>query len=115
MQGRGDEDGRNQQSNSWHDCSRPRHVEGPFQLQSLWTNDARPNLRLKVKKGEWDKWTAEVYAWPDKAEKPGEPLLKHDVTGLKGQGKCILWATPYSNTPNYFDDLHIVVEAAVAK
>jgi hypothetical protein len=80
-----------------------------------WTSDAWLNLRLEVTKGEGDKWTAKAYAWADKAEKPGEPLLKHDLTGLKGQGKCTLWATPYSNTPIYFDDLHIEVEAAAAK
>lgn len=80
-----------------------------------WTSDAWLNLRLEVTKGEGDKWIAKAYAWPDKTEKPAEAQLKQDVVGLKGQGKCTLWATPYSNTPIYFDDLHIEVEAAAAK
>lgn len=77
-----------------------------------WTSDAWLNLRLEVTKGEGDKWTAKAYAWPDKDAQPAEAQLKQDVAGLKGQGKCTVWATPYSNTPIYFDDLHIEVEAA---
>ena len=56
-----------------------------------------------------------AYAWPDKDTQPADAVLKHELSGLKGHGKCTLWATPYSNTPIYFDDLKIEVEAAAAK
>lgn len=74
---------------------------------------AEPPLGSHERRG--DKWTAKAYAWPDKTEKPAEPVLKQDVASLKGQGKCTVWATPCSNTPIYFDDPHIEVEAAAAK
>lgn len=80
----------------------------------VWVSDSWLNLRLEVTKGEGDKWAARAYVWPQNGQKPTDSL-KHEVTGLKGQGKCTLWATPYSNTPIYFDDLHIEVEAAAAK
>ena len=80
-----------------------------------WTSDVWLNLRLEVQKGEGDKWAVKAYAWPDKDTQPADAVLKHELSGLKGQGKCTLWATPYSNTPIYFDDLHIEVEAAAAK
>lgn len=86
-------------------------VSAPF----TWTSDAWLNLRLEVKKGEGDKWAVKAYAWPDKDTQPADAVLKHELSGLKGQGKCTLWATPYSNTPIYFDDLKIEVEAAAAK
>lgn len=93
-------------------------VRGDQSLASAsfnWTSDVWLNLRLEVQKGEGDKWVVKAYAWPDKDAQPADAQLKQDVTGLKGQGKCTLWATPYSNTPIYFDDLHIEVEAAASK
>ncbi|MFM7606057.1 MAG: hypothetical protein ACKO8Z_12795 [Prosthecobacter sp.] len=81
----------------------------------VWVSDSWLNLRLEVMKGEGDKWVAKAYAWPDKGQKPTDSLLKHEFTGLKGQGKCTLWATPYSNTPIYFDDLQIEVATVAVK
>ena len=53
-------------------------------------------------------------AWPANAAEPAEPLIKHEETKLKGQGKCAIWATPFSGEPVFFDDIKISVEAAAA-
>lgn len=90
-------------------------VRGDQALASLpfaWASDAWLNLRLEAKKTGGDKWNVTASAWADKETAPAAPQLKHELSGLKGQGKCTLWATPYSNTPIYFDSIQIELEAA---
>jgi len=92
-------------------------VRGDQTLASMpltWTSDAWLNLRLEAKKADGDKWNVTATVWGDKDAAPAAPQLKHDLAGLKGQGKCTLWATPYSNTPIYFNSIQIEVEAAPA-
>lgn len=92
-------------------------VRGDQTLASVpftWTSDAWLNLRLEAKKADGDKWSITASVWGDKDAAPAAPQIKHDLAGLKGQGKCTLWATPYSNTPIYFDNIQIEVEAAPA-
>lgn len=81
-----------------------------------WTSDAWLNLKIEAKKASGDAWAIAASVWPaTEAAAPATPQLKHEDKGLKGQGKCAIWATPYSNTPIYFDDIQIVIEAAPAK
>lgn len=90
-------------------------VRGDQTLASVpfaWASDAWLNLRLEAKKADGDKWNVTAGVWADKDAAPTPPQLKHELSGLKGQGKCTLWATPYSNTPIYFDSIQIEVEAA---
>lgn len=92
-------------------------VKGDETLASVpftWTSDAWLILKLEAKKGEGDKWTITGKAWAPETPEPAEPLLKHEDAGLKGQGKCAIWATPFSGEPVYFDDIHIAVETAAA-
>lgn len=81
-----------------------------------WTSDAWLNLKIEAKKVAGDAWSITASAWPTtEAAAPATPQLKHEDKGLKGQGKCAIWATPYSNTPIFFDDIQIEIEAAPAK
>ena len=41
-------------------------------------------------------------------------MIKHEDKKLKGQGKCAIWATPFSGEPVFFDDIKIAIETAPA-
>lgn len=75
-----------------------------------WTSEVWVKLKLEAKKGEGDSWTITGKAWSADAAEPAEPLIKHEEKGLKGQGKCAIWATPFSGEPVFFDDIHLSVE-----
>lgn len=77
-----------------------------------WTSDAWLQLKLEVKRGEGDAWTITGKAWAADAAEPAEATIKAEDKGLKGQGKAGVWGTPYSQTPIYFDDIHVSIEAA---
>lgn len=79
-----------------------------------WTADAWVKLKLEARKGAaaGDAWTLTGKAWPADGAEPAEPQIKHEDKGLKGQGKCALWATPFSGEPVYFDDVKITVDVA---
>jgi len=79
-----------------------------------WTAGAWLKVKLEAKKGEGDAWSITGKAWADAAAEPAESLIKHDDKGLKGQGKCAIWATPFSGEPVFFDDIRISIEAALA-
>ncbi|MES2594501.1 MAG: hypothetical protein V4662_04150 [Verrucomicrobiota bacterium] len=79
-----------------------------------WTNDVWLKLKLEVKRGEGDAWAVTGKAWPADVAEPAEPTLKAEAKGLKGQGKAGVWGTPYSQTPIYFDDITVKIEAAPA-
>ncbi len=79
-----------------------------------WKADSWVHVKLEARKvGEKD-WSITGKVWDADATEPAEPLIKHTDKGLKGQGKAAVWATPYSDTPLYFDDIVIEVEAAPA-
>ncbi len=75
-----------------------------------WTSDAWLKLKLEVKKLADDKWTITCKAWPAEAAEPAEAAITHEDATLKGQGKCSMWGTPFSNTPILFDDVKIEVD-----
>jgi hypothetical protein len=75
-----------------------------------WTSGAWLKMKLDVKKGADGKWTIAGKAWPATGAEPADPQITHEDTGLKGQGKCSVWATPYSGTPIYFDDIKLQLE-----
>jgi hypothetical protein len=77
-----------------------------------WTSAAWVKVKLEAKKGADEAWTITGKAWPAEAAEPAEPLITHAEKSLKGQGKCAIWATPFSGEPVYFDDIHISVETA---
>jgi len=79
-----------------------------------WTSEVWVKVKLEAKKGAGDAWTITGKAWPADAAEPAEPLIKHVEKNLKGQGKCAIWATPFSGEPVFFDDIKISVEAAAA-
>jgi len=58
-----------------------------------------------VKKAADNKWLITCKAWPADAAEPAEAAITHEDATLKGQGKCSIWGTPFSNTPIYFDDV----------
>ncbi|MFO1481935.1 MAG: hypothetical protein U1F71_01100 [Verrucomicrobiaceae bacterium] len=92
-------------------------VKGDQTIASVphtWTSEQWLKLKLEAKKGDGDAWSITGKAWPADAAEPAEPLIKHEDKGLKGQGKCAIWATPFSGEPVFFDDIHISVEAAPA-
>lgn len=78
-----------------------------------WTSAAWVKVKLEAKKdATGDTWLITGKAWPADAAEPAEPLIKHADKNLKGQGKCALWATPFSGVPVFFDDIHIAVRTA---
>ena len=80
----------------------------------IWTSEAWVKVKLDAKKGAGDVWSITGKAWSADAAEPAEALIKHDEKSLKGQGKCAIWATPFSGEPVFFDDIRISVEAAPA-
>jgi len=79
-----------------------------------WTSEVWVKVKLEAQKGAGDAWSITGKAWPADAAEPEEPLIKHEEKNLKGQGKCAIWATPFSGEPVFFDDIKISVEAAPA-
>lgn len=71
-----------------------------------WTSDAWLWMKLEVRKNA-DAWTITGKTWGADAIEPEEAQLTHQDKGLKGQGKASVWATPYSGTPIYFDDIEV--------
>ena len=84
-------------------------AETPFK----WESDTWVNLKLEARRvpGSEEAWKISGKAWADGAEEPAEAMLTADDEKLKGQGKCAIWGTPFSETPIFFDDLKIEVEA----
>lgn len=85
-------------------------VSVPF----TWTAGAWLKVKLEAKKGAGDAWSISGKAWAADAAEPAEALIKHEDKGLKGQGKCAIWATPFSGEPVFFDDIRISIETAPA-
>lgn len=79
-----------------------------------WTSEVWVKVKLEAKKAAGDAWDISGKAWPADAAEPAKPLIKHEEKNLKGQGKCAIWATPFSGEPVFFDDIKISVEAAAA-
>ncbi len=75
-----------------------------------WKSGEWFKLKLEVKKVEEKKWTVIAKAWSAAEEEPKEPQLTHEDTTLKGQGKCSIWGTTFSNTPILFDDIKVELE-----
>ncbi|TLD70777.1 hypothetical protein FEM03_10735 [Phragmitibacter flavus] len=74
-----------------------------------WPNEAWFHVKLEVKQLGEKQWTITAKAWADGVEEPTEGQMVHEDATLRGQGKCSLWATPYSGTPIYFDDVKIAI------
>lgn len=79
-----------------------------------WISGTWLKLKLEARKGAGDAWTITGKAWPADASEPAAPLIQHADKALKGQGKCAIWATPFSGEPVFFDDIKISVETAPA-
>ncbi len=77
-----------------------------------WTSDAWLKLKLEAKRGKDDAWLITGKVWSTDAAEPTEATIKVEDKGLKGQGKAGVWGTPYSQTPIYFDDITVKIEAA---
>jgi len=83
-------------------------------LPHTWSSGTWLKLKLEAKKGAADAWIITGKVWPADAAEPAEPIIKHEDKALKGQGKCAIWATPFSGEPVFFDDIKISVETAPA-
>ncbi|MEQ1751059.1 MAG: hypothetical protein ABL974_16640 [Prosthecobacter sp.] len=79
-----------------------------------WTSETWVQMKLEVKRGVGDAWVITGKAWAADASEPAEPSIKHADKDLKGQGKAGVWATPYAETPIYFDDIEVKIEVAPA-
>jgi len=91
-----------------------RNDETLASVPYTWTSEAWVNLKLDAAKGADDTWTISGKVWAADAAEPAEPLIKHAEKALKGQGKCAIWATPFSGEPVFFDDIHVTVQTAPA-
>lgn len=76
-----------------------------------WASDAWLWMKLEARKSG-EEWIITGKVWAADATEPAEPLIKTTGKGLKGQGKASVWATPYSHTPIYFDDIEVALELA---
>lgn len=79
-----------------------------------WTTDTWVQIKLEVAKKGDKEWEISGKAWADGTAEPSEPMIMHQDATLKGQGKCAVWGSPYSEMPIYFDDIKIQVAAAPA-
>lgn len=79
-----------------------------------WTTETWVQMKLLVKRASGEAWDITGKVWAADAAEPTEATIKHTDTGLKGQGKVGIWATPYAETPVYFDDIEVKVEVAAA-
>lgn len=89
-------------------------VKGDEVLTSVpltWTSDTWLWMKLEAHK-QGDVWTITGKTWAADATEPTEAQLTQTIKGIKGQGKASVWATPYSSTPIYFDDIEVGVEVA---
>lgn len=77
-----------------------------------WSSGTWLKLKLDAKKAVGDAWNITGKAWPADAAEPAAPLIQHADKALKGQGKCAIWATPFSGEPIFFDDIKITIESA---
>ena len=75
-----------------------------------WTSGSWLKMKLEVKKGADDKWTISGKAWPADGAEPKDAQITAEDSKLKGQGKCSIWATPFSGTPIDFDDIKLQIE-----
>ncbi len=75
-----------------------------------WASGQWLKVKLEVGKEPSGTWSIHGKAWPSDAAEPATPLIKHKDNGLKGQGKCAIWATPFSGEPVFFDDIQVKVE-----
>ena len=80
-----------------------------------WTTDTWTRLRLEVKKMSDTEWSITGKIWQADGEEPKEPAIQHTDTAMKGQGKCAIWGTPFSETPIYFDDIKVGITPAAAE
>ncbi|TDU69281.1 hypothetical protein EI77_02930 [Prosthecobacter fusiformis] len=74
-----------------------------------WTSDAWLWMKLEARKNG-DDWTITGKTWAADVQEPAEAQITHTDKGLKGQGKVSVWATPYSQTPIWFDDIEVAIE-----
>ena len=79
-----------------------------------WTTETWTKLRLEVKKMSDTEWVITGKIWPADGEEPKEAAIQHADTTMKGQGKCAIWGTPFSETPIYFDDIKVGITPAAA-
>lgn len=80
-----------------------------------WITDTWTKLRLEAKKNSETEWSIIGKVWPADGEEPKNPILQHTDAAMKGQGKCAIWGTPFSEMPIYFDDVKVAITATAAK
>ncbi len=74
-----------------------------------WATDTWTKLKIETKLNEGGKWLISAKAWAADAAEPAEPMITESTTGLKGQGKCAFWGTPFSEMPLFVDDVKVSV------
>ena len=80
-----------------------------------WVSDTWTKLRLDVTKVSETEWSITGKAWQADGEEPKEPQVKVSNPSVKGQGKCAIWGSPFSEKPIYFDDITVVTTPAPAE
>lgn len=80
-----------------------------------WMTDTWTKLKLDVTKTGETQWTITGKVWPAAEAEPKEAAIEHTDATLKGQGKCAIWGTPFSEMPIYFDDIRVAISPAPGK
>ncbi len=80
-----------------------------------WTTDTWTRVRLEARKTGEKSWVISGKAWADGGEEPKDAPIQHTDDTIKGQGKCAIWGTPFSETPIFFDDIKIEITATEQK
>lgn len=75
-----------------------------------WESDTWYDLKLSVSKLNENEWSIEGKAWKKGETEPAKSQFLYKDQKLRGQGKCSLFATPYSGTPVKFDDITVEVD-----
>ena len=79
-----------------------------------WESDTWVTLKLEVRRatpGSDEQWNVSGKAWPAGTDEPADASVTAEAEKLKGQGKCAVWGTPFSETPIYFDEVAVEVES----
>lgn len=79
-------------------------------LPFTWVSDAWLKMKLEARKVAEGRWQVTGKVWPAADAEPAEPQFSLEDTTLKGQGKCSIWGTTFSNTPILFDDVKVSVD-----
>ena len=72
-----------------------------------WKTGSWTLMRLRVRAEGGQKWKIDGKAWVEGLPEPKDWMIATEDTTEPPAGRASLWATPYSGTPLWFDDVSV--------